>query len=290
MSMRTIAAAVTVLLGSLTLLGCGITQKARFSRTDTVIKTHVQSAPVQVQVANGSIEVKAGQADEVQITAVIKAVTQERLEQTMLVVTRTADQTLDISVQWPNGKRKGNEGCSLTITLPDAGAIALKSSNGRLTVTGVGSELKLRTSNGRIIASHIPGNIYGRTSNGRIILTDIGGEVDVNTSNGRLIFTEMSGPIAADTSNGSVQIRLTDTAIGPLDVNTSNGSTTVAIGPGFRGQLALSTSNGRIKVDENIEKQSKDIRKSSATIHFGSGNASRIHTSNGSITITSVDE
>ncbi len=290
MSVRTISAAAVILLGSLTLLGCGITQRASFTRTDTVIKTHVQAAPIRAQVSNGSIEVKAGEADEVQITARIKALTQERLDQTMLVVTRTGDQTLDISVQWPDGKRKSNEGCSLTITLPDAGAISLKTSNGRLTVTSVGTDLNLRTSNGRIIASDIPGDVFGRTSNGRVILTDIGGEIDVDTSNGRLTLTDIAGPIKADTSNGSVQIRLTESATGPINISSSNGSATIAVGPGFQGQLQLSTSNGRIKVDEQIGAKSMTISKSHASIDFGGADSSRVHTSNGSITVTSLEE
>ena len=290
MSVRSIAAAAAVLLGSLALLGCGITQQARFKRTDTIVKTHVPAAPVHVDVANGSIEVKAGEADEVRITAEIKAVTQERLDQTTLVVTRAPDQTLDVSVAWPDGKRRNNEGCSVTITMPDASTIALETSNGRLTVTGVGTDLNLQTSNGRLIASHIPGNIYGRTSNGRVIFDDIGGEINVDTSNGKLILTDIAGPVRADTSNGSVQIRLTDSATGPIDVDTSNGSATIAVGPGFQGQLQLSTSNGRIKVDEQTDAKSMTINKSSARIDFGGNNSSRVHTSNGSITVTALEE
>ena len=288
--MRSIAVAAALLLGSLALQGCGITQQANFRRTDTVIKTHVPAAPVHVDVANGSIEVKAGEADEVLITAEIKALTQERLDQTMLVVTRAPDQTLDISVQWPNDKRKNNEGCSVTITMPNASTVALKSSNGRLTVTGIGTDLNLHTSNGRLIASHIPGNIYGRTSNGRVILTDIGGEIDVDTSNGKLILTDIAGPVRAETSNGAVQVRMTDSASGPIDINTSNGSATIAVGPGFQGQLQLNTSNGRIKVDEQTDAKSRTMNKSSARIDFGGNNSSRVHTSNGSITVTTLEE
>ncbi len=290
MSVRSITAAAAVLFGSLTLLGCGITQRATFTRTVTISKTHVEAAPIRAQVSNGSIEVKVGNTDEVQITAKIKALTQDRLDRTMLIVTRTGDQTLDISVQWPDGKRKGNEGCSLTITLPDAGVIALKTSNGRLTVTGVGTDLDLQTSNGRIVASDIPGNIYGRTSNGRVTLTNIGGEIDVDTSNGKLIFTNVTGPIKADTSNGSVQIRLTEAATGPIDISTSNGSATIAVGSRFQGKLQLSTSNGRIKVDEHTNAKSMTINKSSASINFGGNGSSRVRTSNGSITVTSLEK
>ena len=290
MSVRTITAAAAVLLGSLTLLGCGITQQARFMRTDSLIKTHVPAAPLHVQVANGSIEVKAGEADEVQITAEIKAVTQERLDQTMLVVSRTADQTLEVGVQWPDGKRLGNEGCALTITLPDAGAIALKTSNGRLTVSSVGTDLDLRTSNGRITAEHIPGRVVGRTSNGRITLTDIGGEVDVNTSNGRLILTNIAGPIRADSSNGSAEVRLAETSTGPIDVGTSNGSATIAIGPAFQGQLRMKISNGHVKVKGNTGVKSFEVHKSSGNLEFGGSGSSSVSTSKRSLTITALGE
>ncbi len=284
MSFRKLPVAALVALSSVLLVGCGY-QSAKFKRSDTVIETHVAASPLHVQVANGSISVIAGGTDSVTIDAEIKATTQERLDNTRLVVTRTADQTLDIGVAWPDGKRLGSEGCSLTITMPDATLVDLQTSNGRLTVTGVGTEAKLHTSNGRLTVSDVNGPIDAKTSNGRISFTNIGGSISVDTSNGDINMTDVAGPIDADTSNGSIKIRLTDDATGPIVVDSSNGSATLEVGSSFQGNLRLSTSNGKAVVADGVHAESVDVGKRSRTLQFGGEGSSKLSTSNGSITV-----
>jgi DUF4097 and DUF4098 domain-containing protein YvlB len=284
MSIRQISLAVLVTMTSCMLLGCGY-QNANFKRTDTIEHVHVASAPLRVDVANGSIEVKATDGEAVVIEATLKARTQERLDNTSVAVTRGADQTLDIRVQWPEGKRLSNEGCSITIAIPDATVVDLHSSNGRLTVTGVGSTVKLHSSNGNLTVSGVPGAIDAKTSNGNISFTDIGGAITVDTSNGKIGLTEVRGPIKADTSNGSIDIRLTDDATGPIIVDSSNGSATLAVGAGFSGNLRLSTSNGKVTVFEGVTAESTDVAKTSRTLVFTGSGDSKLSTSNGSITV-----
>jgi len=290
MSMRTLHAAVAVALTSLLLFGCGWDEPARFTRADTLSLPHVAASPVQIEVANGSIEVMKGTAAEVLISAEVKATTQERLDQTRVVVSRSADQTLEIHVDWPEGKRLNNEGCSLVLTLPDAGAVSLKSSNGRLTVGGVGTDLILRTHNGRITAEHIPGGVDANSSNGRIVLTNIGGKIEAHTSNGAIELTDIMGPVHADTSNGAVTLRLLPNATGPVLVDSSNGSVKLAVGGAFAGELTLKTSNGSVKVDGPVSAQSVSLRKTSGTLTFAGSGTSSVSTSNGSITVSVTPE
>lgn len=284
-----LAPALAAVVASLSILGCGLTQSARFTRTDTLTEAHVAAAPLRVEVDNGAIAVERGGAGEVRITAEIKATTQERLDATRVLVTRDADATLGISVEWPDGRRLNNEGCTISITMPDAGTVVLTTSNGALTLDGVGTDAKLRTSNGRVTATGVPGGVVARTSNGRVTLTDIGGPVDADTSNGDLAFTAVGGPVGARTSNGSVDIRLAAGSAGPVAVHSSNGSARLAVGPAFAGELALSTSNGRVAV-EGLAPASVDLRKSSGTVRFAGEGSSRVSTSNGSITVTAAGD
>ena len=290
MSMRTLSAVIAVALAPLTILGCGWDEPARFTRTDTLSQPHVPASPVQVEVANGSIEIVKGTAAEVLINAEVKATTQERLDNTHVVVTRTADQALEIHVDWPDGVRLGSEGCSLVVTMPDAASVNLKTSNGRLSVEGVGTDLTLRTSNGRITAGDIPGRVDAHTSNGRIVLTNIGGAIDVGTSNGAVELTGIMGPVKADTSNGSVTIRLAGEATGPVQVSSSNGSATLAVGDAFAGELRLKTSNGGVRVNGPVGTKSMTLGKHSGTLVFAGSGSSEVSTSNGSITVTAVGE
>lgn len=286
MSIRHISATLLVSIASLMLLGCGY-QNVNFKRTDTIEQVHVAAAPVRVDVANGSIEVKASTGEVVVIEAALKATTPERLDNTSLKVARDADQTLDIRVQWPDGKRLSNEGCSITISIPDATAVDLHSSNGRLIVTGVGTSVKLHTSNGNLTVSGVPGAVTAKTSNGTVAFTDIGGAIAVDTSNGKIVLTNVRGPVEADTSNGSINVRLTDDATGPILVDSSNGSATLAVGTGFRGNLRLSTSNGKVSVLDGIPAESTDVGKTSRTLVFKGTGDSKLTTSNGSITVKS---
>jgi DUF4097 and DUF4098 domain-containing protein YvlB len=290
MSMRSLPAAVAVVVSALFVLGCNLTESARFTRTDTITHAHAATSPVQAEVSNGSIEIARGANAEVVITADIKATTQERLDNTRVVVTRTDDQTLDIRVDWAEGVRKGSEGCSLVITMPDASTVNLKTSNGRLTVQGVGSDLTLRTSNGRITAGDIPGRVDAHTSNGRVVLSEIGGAIDIDTSNGAVELAGVMGPVRANTSNGSVSIRLASDGVGPIRVSTSNGAATLAVGDAFAGELRLKTSNGKVRVNGPVSTESMDLDKRSGTLVFAGSGSSTITTSNGSITVEAAKD
>lgn len=273
---------------ALLLAGCGGWSPARFTRTDTLTTNHVNASALDIEVANGSVSVGPASGDVVTIEAVIKALTQERLDGTHVVVSRQPDQTLNIRVDWPESGRKSNEGCSLTIGMPDAGAIALTSSNGRLEVGGVGSDVRLKTSNGRITVHGISGSVTARSSNGAIEVRDVPGTVAVETSNGALQLTGIGGPIDGSTSNGAIEVRLADGNAGPVDASTSNGGIRIDLGSAFVGELSLTTSNGKVRVEGASGAEVVELGKNGARLRFGDelGNRSRARTSNGSITVT----
>lgn len=271
--------------GAMLLAGCGGWNEAKFTRTDTLSQPHVAMAGLDVEVANGSVSLTRAAGDAVTIEAVIRATTQERLDATHVVVTRESDQTLSIRVDWPEGGRKGSEGCSVTVQVPDAGAVSLVSSNGRLDVEGVGTELDLRTSNGRVEAIGVPGPVNARTSNGRVVVHDVRGGVTIVTSNGQVEVKGIGGAVDISTSNGNVDVQLADGNTGPMSVDTSNGSVSVWVGAGFAGELKLDTSNGGVRVPSTGATVVR-TDKTSATLRYAEGSErSRVHTSNGTITV-----
>lgn len=239
---------------------------------------------MDVEVANGSIEVRAG-GDAVSIEAKVRAITQERLDATRVVAARQADGTLSIRIDWPDGGRKSNEGCSLAIVVPDAGAVGLVTSNGALTLEGAGTHAVLRTSNGAIKVAGVSGKVEARTSNGRVEVSDVPGGVYAESSNGRIELSRVGGPVTATTSNGAVSVRLNHESAGPVAVHTSNGSVRVEVGAGFRGELDASTSNGGFSVEGFQTAQSVSIGKNWAKIRFEGEGSSKIRTSNGSVTL-----
>jgi len=268
--------------------GCESSSQARFARTDHLSVPHMAMSALDVATANGAISVEQGPGDVVSIEATIRATTQERLDGTRVVALREPDETLRVRVEWADGIRLGSEGCSLSITMPDAGQIDLESKNGRLAVEGVGTDVRLSTSNGRVHVADIGGAVHARTSNGRITLARIPGAVDVATSNGRLEFVDVAGPIRGHSSNGGVQVRLAVDNRGPLDITTSNGSVSIEVGEQFDGLLRVETSNGRLNVAGLQGAALTELGKNTATLRFGDDASivSRVHTKNGSITLT----
>ena len=261
-----------IALTSFLVMGCD--QMASHKATKNAVAEHVADTAFDVQTANGSINVVQADGDDVRIEARIRASTLERLEATNVVAERGDKGQLVVRVDWPEGKRSWREGCSFDIQLPSAAGVSLKSSNGSLSVRGLGGKAMLRTSNGSIkVGSHQ-------------------GNVDAQSSNGSLEIVDVNGTIKAKSSNGSIQVSLTDDSPGPVEARTSNGSIKLTLGSAFSGKLKLKTSNAKVKLDQldpSVSVLSQD--KKSAQLDFGgSDQQSSATTSNGSITVKSQDK
>lgn len=238
---------------------------AKFKKSLALTAIHEDAAAIKVETANGNIEIGRVQAASVEITADIRAITQERLDAVVVRTERKDDRSLRIWLEWPGGKRESNEGASLAIRLPNATAIHAESSNGRIRVNGVGSSADLRTANGNVEVDAIAGDVKARTSNGRIAVREVKGKADLQTM------------------NGSIDLSLEDTASSPFQVATLNGSVSVDVGAAFRGEISASTSNGSIRIHDG---KTESSAKSSLSRVIGTGGEkSRITTSNGSVSV-----
>lgn len=274
----------TVALGALPLAGCSVNLSSNLETETRSVSVEHRSGPIDVATENGAVVVKARPGlSEVTINAEVRARTQERLAQTMVIAERTGEGALRLRVQWPEGKREGNEGVSFDIALPDATGATIVSTNGRIEIAGLSGEARLTTSNGRIMANNHDGALFATTTNGRIEATDIAGEARLTSSNGRLIADRIAGPLTARTSNGAVQITLLPENPGPFSVSTSNGSVVLKGGKGLRASLDLKTSNGKIVVTRGGE--TMEFKSPTRVEINGGGPTSVIGTSNGRITV-----
>lgn len=274
---------------ALTMSGCVGWQEAKFRDTRNMSAPYFGTMGLDVQTSNGGIVVRRASGDKIEITADIKAQTQERLDQTFVHADQI-DNDLVVRVEWAEGRRLNNEGCAFTIAMPDTESITLRSSNGSLTVESLNGPADLSTSNGRITVTDHMGGVSARTSNGRVTCETIDGAVFADTSNGAVRIVGVSGPVDVDTSNGSVVIELDDDNPGPVRADTSNGSVTLAVGSAFVGTLTADTNNGSIHCEaDNISatRMSKDHWR----IVFGEGGeASDLESTNGSITVRRLGE
>jgi DUF4097 and DUF4098 domain-containing protein YvlB len=218
---------------------------------------------LSVETDNGSIEVGAWDSKEVLVEATIRATTQERLDKTS-VKTVQENGKIIITVSWPEGKRLGNEGADLVVHVPK------------------GDGARLATSNGAIKATGLHGMGKFETSNGAVTITEHDGAIDVETSNGGVKVIQANSSVKVDTSNGAINVSLADSAKGPVDLDSSNGGVTLEVGSAFSGTLTADTSNGSCKF---TDKSGNTTKSKSLSHSFGSGPASVIKTSNGSVTV-----
>ena len=247
--------------------GCFGIMDPLVKETLTLTLPHVDQKPLKVESSNGSIHVVQTQRSDIEVLATIRATSIERLQQVEIIHERSANGELTIKALWPD-KRHSREGCRFEIAIPNVRDLNLRSSNGRLRVSGSDGMAKLKTSNGKITVEDHRGDLDAETSNGTISARGVIGNLKLKCSNGRIEAQDVQGQV---------------------DGQTSNGSITLGLAAPFRGTLDLKTSNGSIKIADDLEDRvvSRD-KKKRATLQFGNGPSSRARTSNGSITIEAV--
>lgn len=270
------------------LTGCTVNTGADLETETRTVAVEHRSGPIDVATENGAVVVRARPgATEVTINAEVRARTQERLAQTVVVAERTGEGALRLRVRWPEERRYGNEGVSFDIALPDATGATIDTKNGRIEIVGLSGEARLTTSNGRIMVEDHRGSVFATTSNGRIEVEGVQGSATLRTTNGRVVAEDVRGGIEARTSNGAVDIRLHPGNPGPVKASTSNGAISFKAGRGLAATLDLSTSNGKIVVRKGGE--TMEFKKTARVEINGGGPTGTLSTSNGSITVRISD-
>lgn len=258
----------------MSLAGCNYSSSTLVERSITLEVPLAADASLAVQSENGAISVTERAGQTMTINATIHARTQERADATEIAAEQSPDGGILVVAHWPD-KRLGNEKCSFDIAVPAVGAVNLRSSNGRISITG------------------LEGSAIARTSNGAIVIENFVGPVSANTSNGAIKVTNATASIDADSSNGAITVSLTDANPGPVNIKTSNGSIDLTVGAAFAGTLGASTSNGSVSISGPGVQFSQQSRNA-ATATFGAEAAtgakpSTLRTSNGRITVKRAD-
>lgn len=278
------------LLGSLLLISAslvGCSSGARYRETRVIILPDAPAmADIEVRTGNGGVDISTAPKErQTTIVANLRATTKERLEQAEIVA-GYKNGTLVVAVDWPDGRRRSNEGASFDIETPGVGNATVETGNGAITLAGARGGADLRTSNGRIVVERHEGAVVADTSNGRIELSGDLDDVDADTSNGRVRIAGATGPVRVRTSNGSVVVEMASGAEGPVQARSSNGSIRFDLGPAFHGRLRLETSNGRVHLEDAPLARIHSISKSRAELTIGEGGDDSVaDTSNGSVTV-----
>lgn len=231
---------------------------------------------VTVRNPSGSIIMKQGTTDRLQIQTTVYVAVDDEQEASSIASQSRLDQRVQGNIltitsegaEYGNGlwqHRKART--DLVISLPQQVKLDmdLETSNGQITADSLAfkRELKLRTTNGeiqvssiqadnielkstnaRIVASQTKGSMKLDTTNGIMNVKDHQGDVKLTSTNGSLDLNHVNGSVAAKTTNGNIQI--TDVP-NELKANTTNGSVVVTSRT-VNGDWDIETSHGSIKL------------------------------------------
>ena len=246
---------------------------------------HVSKSFLRVEAKNGHISIKKRDGNDVRITAIFKAITDERLDSARLLAQHVEGDTLEVNADWPD--RKGNEGVSFEIEIPDVSGLEAHTRNDWISISNLSGAAKLRTSNDRVEIYNHDGPVIAETSNDRIRTDSVTGSIVARTSNDRIQISNAHQSINATTSNDRIDISLNELAPGPVLAQTSNGDIALEVGVGFVGKLSLRAGEHTI-IDEPLQEKKIDKTSGAELLHFGDGEDSNLKT-NGSIYLKSLN-
>lgn len=173
------------------------------------------------------------------------------------------------------------------VTVPNNTRVSVKTGGGSVKVSGLDGEQDLATSGGSIDASNIHGNVVARTSGGGISMNSVEGSLDARTSGGSIRIDGLTGHVSAHTSGGGIRATLSPGNGQGGDISTSGGSIDVNLDPSVNLNLEASTSGGSVSTDLPV-KVVGTVGRSSLRGSIGQGGPTlSLHTSGGSIHISS---
>ncbi len=245
-----------LLLSVLALLLAGAAG-ARMNRENVQTFPLAADGRLSLENVNGDVIIEAWDRDEVSVETLIRAKTQESLDEVEVVIDAGADR-IRIETVYPERRRRKHEAASVdyTIRMPRGASIdGLELVNGSLTVSG------------------------------------IAGGVEAELVNGRAEARELGGDVKIETVNGSLEVTLATLEAGQtVTLESVNGSLELAI-PGYAdADVEAETVHGRIKNDFGLEAEDGRWVGSSLQGTLGRGGARiELENVNGSITLRRLD-
>ncbi len=293
------AIAVLLLLG---LSGISCTRGGAFAKTEEFDQTYDAAGikNLKLENTNGNVELAVWDRAEIHVKAVkrVKAIREkrarEKLERLQIEVTPEGD-TLTIRTVTPKGKKLrsffgGSRGSvSYEIKLPRLMNVDARTTNGRLSSTGVEGEQNYRSTNGKVVIQDVSGNIEARTTNGSVEISDSAGSIRTRTTNGTIRARNVSGSLSAKTTNGTIRASFAKPPNGEVHLETTNGTVRLTLPEGTNADLHARTVNGSIRTDFPLTVRGKIGKRVEGKLGEG-GPRMDLSTVNGSIRILKAQE
>lgn len=143
-------------------------------------------------------------------------------------------------------------------------------------------------------------NLALRASNGGISVKGISGSMDLSTTNGGLSVADVAGDVKGRTTNGGINVSLVGSGWkgSGLDLQTTNGGVNLSLPSSFAANVEAGTVNGgfssdfpglQVEKNDNGNHYGPQPKKVNASLNGGGANV-RVVTTNGGIRISSNDK
>jgi hypothetical protein len=239
-----------------------------FERTLTV------NGPVDLSVrtGSGSIQVRTGAADRVQIVARVTASSwrdgtdpNERVRRVESAPPITQTGNVIRLGDTRDDPMYRNVAISYELTVPANTRLDAQSGSGSQTIGSLDGEVRAQTGSGSIRLERTGGSLHAQTGSGRIEAQSVGGEVRAQTGSGSVDVTQIvRGDVNVQTGSGSVALTLPPDAAFTLDAQTGSGSITTSQPLTVQGRVRRNHVTGTVR---------------------GGGNRVHVRTGSGSIAI-----
>jgi hypothetical protein len=212
-----------------------------------------QPITLDVDTGSGSIDVVAGDGDEVYIRGEIRVSRRFGIRPSNWedLVQQLQD---DPPVELGNGRLKvgyiadrslrKRVSISYTITAPEGAEVIADTGSGSVTVRGMSAPVNADTGSGSVKLENITGPVVADTGSGNVKLVNIVGDVRADTGSGSIRADGVAGAFHGDTGSGSIY--LLQTAPGDVVISTGSGSSELN---GVVGSVKASAGSGRITID-----------------------------------------
>jgi hypothetical protein len=285
------------------------------------------SGPVSLEVTtgSGSIRVRAGNSNQVQVTGHIKASDWlgnaedkvRRLESNPPI--QQSGNNIRIG-HIDDPELRHNVAISYELLVPAQtslqagsgsgnqtvdgihGPLEISAGSGGLTLSNIGDTVRANTGSGDIEIGHVKGNVRARTGSGSIQATDIAGGFEADTGSGRITLEQTApGAVRAETGSGGLElrgvrgsleakagsgnIRAEGSPTGAWSVHTGSGGVYLRLPSDAAFDLDAHTSSGSISLDHPVTVQGAVGRKQIRGKVRGGGVPVEVETGSGNIEI-----
>ena len=263
-------------------IDCRFPQSQRGSHGACSFKIRVPEAKgARIRTGNGSVTLK-GISGVTDIDTGIGNVTIS--DQTGKVVAHSGNGAIQLSNAVGDAELATNIG-SVTVQ-ETSGAVTARSGNGAIIITGVGGDVDASTDIGSVTIQDAAA-VIAKSGNGSVSVVKATGTVRAKTSIGQVKLEQVSGVVEAESGNGSVIYVPAAGSDHAFTLKTAIGSVNAHLPASAAGSIDADTTVGAVTINGSRQPRSVNGDRSSKQVVLSDkGPTSKVHTGNGSITIT----